>query len=553
MLSFALKAGVILCLCSIVSLRAQQMGSIQGYVYDDQQDPLLGAHILLMGTSKGAISADEGFFEIKQVPVGKHRIEVSYVASETKIVTVTVQANKEAEVQVVLADLMHQMEQVKVYAKRTMDNEAALLDMQRKSISIIEGLSAEQINKVGAVDVASAVQRMTGLTVEDGKYVYVRGLGDRYNRVFLNGASLPSLDPNRNSTQLDIFPSHLVNNIVVHKSFNPSLSGNFTGGYLNIETKNVPTQRYLSVSLSTSYNPNTNLNGQFLNYQSGWGDFFAAGKQHRQLPALAHTDIPSISEAQKIGSTASRSLAHATQAFGQHQLAPTTGSASLDHNLKATYGDRLFIGKSPIGYLISLTHTRQYDAYRQGNSGIYKPVGKDTRALIPLYTLRDNNSTEDVLLGALLGLNYSLTPKNTLSFTFLHNRKGTKSTRQQTGRKPEDAPDLRYFTNGLWYTQRQLFTYQLLGKHEWNPGIEANWVGSYTRATIDQPDLRFFTFGARDTDQYRVEPSTGQLPTHYYRDMAEDLADIRLHLGYTLQPKHKLLLGGAYEWGYRRF
>ncbi len=441
---------------------------------------------------------------------------------------------------------------MRVEASRSRDSNSALLDLQRKSSSIIEGLSAEQINKVGALDVGSAVRRMTGLTVERGKYVYVRGLGDRYNKVFLNGASIPSLDPDRNSTQLDIFPAHLIDNMVVHKSFNPSLSGNFAGGYLDIETKSVNSHRTLSVGLSTSYNANANFHNQFMSYESGVGDFFVAGKQYREVPAEAK-GVPTISQAQRQGGETAAALSSATRAFAQSQLAPVRGNAFLNHNFKATYGDRFFIAGRQVGYTISLTHVRQYDAYRGGTSGIYKPVGRESRTLVPLYTLRDSNSTEDVLLGGMLGLNYRFAPGNSISFVFLHSRKGTKSARHQGGHKPEDAPDLQYFTNGLWYTQRQLFTYQLLGQHALGDKFGLNWVGSYTLSRIDQPNLRFFTFGDRDNQKPRVEPSTGQLPTHYYRDMREDLADVRVHFTYLLRPDRKFIIGTSYGLATRAF
>lgn len=108
---------------------------------------------------------------------------------------------------------------------------------------------------------------MSGVSVEGGKYVYVRGLGDRYTKAILNGVDIPGLDPDRNTLQMDIFPTNVIDNIVVHKSFSADLPADFTGGVINIETKDFPEEKTGNISFSLGYNPQMHLNSNYLTYE----------------------------------------------------------------------------------------------------------------------------------------------------------------------------------------------------------------------------------------------------------------------------------------------
>ena len=170
------------------------------------------------------------------------------------------------------------------------------------------------------------------------------------------------------------------------------------------------------------------------------------------------------------------------------------------------------------------------DAYREGNSGVYKQRGSESYSLTPLLNLDDQKSTEDVLWGALLNVGYRFAEGQSLNMSFMHNRKGNKTVRMQAGKKPEDDPDLNYYTQGLWYTQNSISMLQLSGKHSFrdNESFDIKWVASHTTSRIYQPDLRFFTYGQTGEDGiHRIQAALGQLPTRYYRDMHAQLSDFR--------------------------
>src|SRR5690606_10650162 len=121
--------------------------------------------------------------------------------------------------------------------------------------------------RMGDSDAASSMKRVPGVSVEGGKYVYVRGLGDRYTKTILNGVDIPGLDPDRNTMQMDIFPTNIIDNIIVHKTFSAELPADFTGGVIDIAISDFPDQKKGNISFSSSYNPDFHFKSDYLTYK----------------------------------------------------------------------------------------------------------------------------------------------------------------------------------------------------------------------------------------------------------------------------------------------
>ena len=137
-----------------------------------------------------------------------------------------------------------------ITAEAKRNTEAALITVKRKSSVLMDAVSAQEFKKAGDGNAASAAKRVSGVSIDGGKYVFVRGLGDRYTKTQLNGMDIPGLDPDRNSIQMDIFPANIIDNIKVLKSFSANLPADFTGGVVDIETKSFPSEP----NFSTSFN-----------------------------------------------------------------------------------------------------------------------------------------------------------------------------------------------------------------------------------------------------------------------------------------------------------
>ena len=160
---------------------------------------------------------------------------------DASIIGVEVQDGEVAKLTITLMpEALELDDEVIVEAKALRNTGAALLKERQKAPAVSDAISAEEISRAGLGDDAEAMSHVTGASVVEGKYVYIRGLGDRYSSVQLNGSSLPNADPDKRSVPMDLFPTSLLDNIVTTKSFTPDKPGNFTGGAVNIGTKAFP-------------------------------------------------------------------------------------------------------------------------------------------------------------------------------------------------------------------------------------------------------------------------------------------------------------------------
>src|SRR5690606_14741448 len=271
-----------------------QTGIIRGTVSDSATgEPLVGVTVQVEGTTMGTILDFHGKFALT-VAEATHTLAVSYVSfSPTRIEdtrvgagTVTVLDNIRLGAHVAV------LQEVVVTVEATRTSDVSLLTVKRRSANLLDGISAANLRKIGDSDAASAVKRVPGVSIEGGRYVFVRGLGDRYTKSTLNGMDVPGLDPDRNTLQMDLFPTNIVDNLVVLKSFTADLPGDFTGGIVDINTKDFPGEKTLSASVSLGYNPSMHFNSNYLTYEGGKTDFLGVDDGTRAIPTGMSTNTP---------------------------------------------------------------------------------------------------------------------------------------------------------------------------------------------------------------------------------------------------------------------
>ena len=277
-----------LLLFSFFSVNAQ--GVIRGVVIDKETgETIIGAAIQCLSCVNGTASDLDGNFSLN-AREGSHSIEIKYFTYKTlQIDNISVSSNDIT----LIGDLFLESEdnlkldEVLIVAEASRNTEASLLTLKKKSIQIIDGISASKMSQTGDGTAVEAAKRITGVSIEGGKYVYIRGLGDRYSKTTLNGMDIPGLDPDKNTIQMDIFPTDLVSNIVISKSFTADQSADFTGGLLNIETKAFPNKKIFKITYSNSYNPSMSLRKNYITYNGGSTDFLGFDDGTRALPLLA--------------------------------------------------------------------------------------------------------------------------------------------------------------------------------------------------------------------------------------------------------------------------
>ncbi len=244
-----------------------QRGTVRGTISDATTgEPLMFTNVFVKDSDPpiGAETDLDGNYELRLEP-GTYNLKVTYIGYAPKTITdVTVTAGEVTVVDFLMEEESETLEEVVVTARQIDRTENALLALQKRATTIQDGISAQEISRFGSNDAAESMKRVTGASVVDGKYVFVRGLGDRYSSVQLNGQQLPSTDPYRNQMQLDLIPSNLLDNIIASKTFTPDQPGNFTGGNVNLKTKDFPERFTLNAGISLGYNTQSSLRDNFL-------------------------------------------------------------------------------------------------------------------------------------------------------------------------------------------------------------------------------------------------------------------------------------------------
>ena len=202
---------IFLLLLLAISIEAQESGTLYGKVVDESNgESLIGVNIFLQGTTLGAASDLDGNFTIKSIPAGNYTLVASMIGySKINVTDVQIKNGSSLKLDISLKSEAFETEEVLITAKLLLNNEAGLLKNRQKSSTISDVISSEQISRSGSSDAGDALKKVVGSTVVDGKYVFVRGLGDRYSNTQLNGVELPSSDPNKKSFQLDLKRRHL--------------------------------------------------------------------------------------------------------------------------------------------------------------------------------------------------------------------------------------------------------------------------------------------------------------------------------------------------------
>ncbi len=511
-----------------VGLVSAQNGTLRGKIIDQKTgETLIGATVSVKGTAKGAITDFDGNYTLILAP-GTYDIAISFVSYETKEIKSVVV--KEDEVTVInenLGDANLQLQEVTVKAKAVTRTETAMMVMQRKSAKILDGISAQQISKLGDGNAAAALKRVTGVSVQGGKYVFVRGLGDRYTKTTLNNAEIPALDPQRNTVQMDMFPSNVIENIVVNKTFTPDMPGESTGGHVDVVTRDFPEDFTMQISTSLGYNTLSSLNDKFLTYESGKYDWLGIDGKHRAIPDVAQGYIDGMkakgaTSIDKNGHYGNADLNKFTNDFSK-TVAPEERTSFLNHGHKLVIGDQITLAEEKaIGYNFSVSYNHSYEYFENGEIGRYETNQLDLRKVTSSRT-----GNEKFKLAALANVNFKLSNNNKVGLRFLRNQAGNKIASYRYGVVPDDGDNFQ--ERNLNYQGRHFSSGQLHGKHVltgWN-NATITWLGSYTFMKQEEPDNRYFSNNYDEANgEYRLQEI--DLPTRTFRDISENDIDTKV-------------------------
>ncbi len=525
-------------LLAVSEARGQESGSVAGSVVSTWDGaPLSSVAVSVRGTTLATQTDASGKFELKNVPPGDQVLRFSKSGFASAVVTdVRVLAGQTTTVNGNLRPEFYEMEEYEVTAEEFTQQSEQIMFERQSSSSMMDALGSDYLARVGAGNAAESIAKVSGATIVEGKFAVIRGLNDRYVTTTLNGADIPSADPYRQSASLDLFPSQVIDRVVVAKTFTPDQPGTFTGGGIDIVTKSFPEKPFLSLSLGGAYNTQASFNDRFLTYHGGALDWAGMDDGTRALPEeVAGQQVPAF-PGYSTGPTNSPAysqklndaylLDYLTRSLGVTEFAPMREAPPLNHNFSVAGGDSTPLFGGLLGYFAGMSYKHDYWFYEDGIVRRYW----DGTQLKSSY--RDSRSLSIVNWSGMVNLAYRPFENHELGFTFFYNQNGTDDVRVQDEGVDTYTPAYTFRKFNLYYTERNLNTYQMKGEHLFPEaaGIKFNWLVALTGTSQDEPDSRFFN-DANDGGGYATGGNTipnPSKPTRYFRTLEEDNQNVKL-------------------------
>ncbi len=512
--------------------------TISGHIYSlEGGKPIRGVRIFLSGIRQEIRTDEEGHFSVR-VPPGEYSLSVVHPEYSTQTRTGLKLADGGSEtIELELTPSGLQLEEYTVTAPYLEGGTLALLDEQRNSSNVVDVISADQISNAGDSSAAGALKRVTGLTLIDDKFVYVRGLGERYSSTALNGAALPSPDPTRRVVPLDLLPASVLGSIVVQKTYSPDMPGEFGGGAILLRTRGIPEEKVRKFALSTGGNSQSTFQ-EGLTYRGGDSDFLGFDDGTRAMPAT----LRRISDggrrldvfwSEEETERAGESLP-AIYALQRDSLPPDLG-------LKINLGDRYEAYDSDWGwgYNFSLSYSNQW---RQREEKRVDYILDGSGGLFADDTITRQKTQNDIDLNGMLNLSLEVGDRHKLQSTTLLARNTTDTAILDEGYRSEN--DLFIKESHLEWVERQLFAQQFNGEHniEALHDLKLDWQLSYALADRDEPDSRFYRYQQDENGRYYFDHRLGESNERVY----EQLSDTNTSVGVNLTlPLYDFLSGQA--------
>jgi len=476
-------------------------GTITGILTNaDDGSPVQGARIFLSGVADQIRSDEAGRFSI-EVPSGTYSISVLHSSFNTLTRDdFKLAANEVSEVVLKLIPAGSELPEFVVIAPYISGSLASVMAERRESDGVTDVLSAEQISRAGDSNAAGALRRVTGLTLVQGQYIYVRGLGERYSSVVLNNAQIPSPDPTRRVVPLSLFPTDVIEAVVVQKTAAPYLPGEFGGGTIELRTVSFPPVLIANVGVKLAYNENSTFDDG-LAYEGSDTDWLGYDDGARDMPE-------SLAEAISGGEfLRPRSFTNPDgyspeqiQEFGQNLANKSTydvydKSAPPSFGLSGTFGNSFEIGEgNRWGFITAFQYdhnTVTVDEIRREFSAVGSGSGLQLADELNVSRTVEN---VDVSAFANAGLEFAEDLPQELSFNAILLRQSFDETQLNDG--VEDSQVLRRYD--LQWIENELLSYQALGSHtlpfeDWT----LEWQYTDATATREEPNTRSYR---RDDD-----------------------------------------------------
>lgn len=514
-------------------------GTLTGTAFDSQTSrPVVGVKVYVNGqTGDDQVTGGDGIFRIQLSP-GKYNLKfTSEKYLESEITGVEVKAGETTDASTVLASKGNStVVEVSESISAVTATAAAMLTERKLAAQVSDSISNEEMKKSTASDAARALEKVTGVSVVEGGYVYVRGLGERYSATMLNQAMVPTTEAERRVVPLDLFPAAMMDNIKVIKTYTPDLPGEFAGGLVQMSTIEFPTQKLLQVSVSYGFNDRT-TNNKFLTYPGGGTDFFGFDNGGREIPAA----IPSGRRV-SVGLDSRQQLADYAKSFSNDWESRPINAMRPSQTYSLVGGGTF--GK--FGVVGALTFTNK-PLFQEEKQTYYRRLGVGG-TIAPYSDYSDFRQYDELVrLGGVLNLAYRINPNHKLLLRNTLTRDSDKEGREFSGDDNNQGGTIS--SQRLRWIERSLMSTGLAGDHalpKWH-NMLAKWQFTYSTSNRNEPDLREVLRAKQDDGRWAYL-NLGNSGQRFFNSFTDHIYEPQAEIS---QPFFKGALTGAWSVGFR--
>lgn len=463
------------------SAHAVRTGRVVGRVADEETGAgLVGAQVVVQGLGLGTLTGEDGRFILAAVPAGTHVFSVSMLGYADGSTPVAVRAGQTTVVSIELKSEIIEIQALTVEGERREGSRVALQRERRESALVTDAIGQEQIARSPDGDAAAVASRAPGVSVVGGKYVYVRGLGERYGSATLNGAALASPEPDRKAVPLDMIPASFLESVVTAKTYSPEMPGDYAGGLVQLRTRSSPGSGLFRLSASTGFDTRTSLEPG-LGYAGGDLDLLGFDDGTRALPDAVPRDARL-----RPSELAPADLEQIGEAFGG-SWQPRSVDMPVNRSLGLALGDEYLLGRDerPLSFLLSASWANNFDWRGEETERVFSSSLLEE----PEVDYRGRTGTESVDLGGMLQVTFEPAPEHELSLNTVFNRTTDDQARTLQGYNLDANTALRNYR--LQYVSQSLLSTQLRGRHEIDlADATVEWRADVRGAARYEPNTR---------------------------------------------------------------
>lgn len=562
----------------LFSVVAYCQSGITGTVFD-KSGTLIGTNIYITDQPTiGTITDLNGKFQLNVDP-GTYSVTASYLGTKKTFPNIVVKEGDFASLDIDMGSSEIVLGDAIVTAQRVTNTSSAVVNEVRESFTVKSGIDGKSISSSGASDAGDATKQIAGASVEEGKYMVVRGLGDRYSISQLNGVTLPSTDPYRNSASLDLIPTFMLDNIVTEKTFSPDQPGNFTGGNMDIRTKSFPEKLFVNIGFSTSYNSISNLQKGFLTAPEDGIEETPDALKNDSLGGILRSNIIRVKQHARRGAADSAIFVDQFARDNSSNMLPDRMVRSpLDHGMSFSMGNQHKFDSSQnvFGYVVGVKYKKSYTYYKpydrnleeekvslddiRNADAVYRRYVATDDAMQERFVFTDENGNVNTNLGTYASLSYQFAKNHEIRLSGLLNSDEDVFGREQNGVSEQVIETNLYQARTTGTKKRNMANFQLQGTHAWKNRNDfknkLEWTSGYTRSSQFEPDLRYFSshiqfyFDDREFNEVaRIDRSSYGLPNHFFRELVDNKVDGKIDYTMPITPRKGNILkfGGLYS------